>query len=86
MIKLRTENDLLNYHGVSIVCLYVQPYVHHETWKCIGSLQYDSHVLVIYRQTYSIRRTDSQNINVSRHVLLLSLSNPLKPDVKSRMM
>ena len=33
----------------------------------------------------NIRRTKSQNLNVSRLVLELSLPNPLKPDVKSRM-
>ena len=38
-----------------------------------------------YRQFSSIRRTQSQNINVSRLVLLLSLPNPLKPSVKLRM-
>ena len=35
-----------------------------------------------YRQFSNIRRTQSQNINVSRLVLQLSLPNPLKPGVK----
>ena len=40
---------------------------------------------VDYRQFSNIRRTQSQNINVSRLVLQLSLPNPLKPGVKLRM-
>ena len=39
----------------------------------------------MYRQFSNIRRTQSQNINVSRLVLLLYLPNPLKPGVKLRM-
>ena len=39
----------------------------------------------IYRQFYNIRRTKSQLLNDSRTALRLSLQNPLKPDVKSRM-
>ena len=38
-----------------------------------------------YRQTSNIRRTKSQNLNVSLLVSQLSLPNPLKPGVKSRM-
>ena len=38
-----------------------------------------------YRQVSNIRRTKSQHLNDSRTVLRLSLPNPLKPDVKSRM-
>ena len=40
---------------------------------------------VQYRQVSNIRRTKSQNLKDSRTVLWLSLPNPLKPDVKSRM-
>ena len=43
---------------------------HHQTW---------------YRKTSNISRTKSQNSNVSNLVLQLSLLNPLKPGVKSRM-
>ena len=39
----------------------------------------------IYRHIYSIRRTKLQNWCVYRLVLPLSLPNPLKPDIKSRM-
>ena len=39
----------------------------------------------VHRQTYNIRGTESHNLNVSRLVLQLSLSNPLKPGVKSTM-
>ena len=38
-----------------------------------------------YRQVSNIRRTKSQHIKDCRTVLRLSLPNPLKPDVKSRM-
>ena len=38
-----------------------------------------------YRQTSNIRRTKFQNLNVSRIVLQLSLSNRLKPGVNSKM-
>ena len=37
------------------------------------------------RQVSNIRRTKSQHLKDSPPVLWLSLSNPLKPDVKSRM-
>ena len=39
----------------------------------------------IYRKISNIRRTKSPNLNVSRLVLQLSLPNPMKPGVKSRM-
>ena len=38
-----------------------------------------------YRQVSNIRRTKPQHLKDSRTVLRLSLLNPLKPDVKSRM-
>ena len=38
-----------------------------------------------YRQTSNISRIISQNLNVSRPILQLSLPNPLKPGVKSIM-
>ena len=38
-----------------------------------------------YRQVFNISRTKSQHLKDSRTVLRLSLPNPLKPDVKSRM-
>ena len=41
--------------------------------------------LGIYRQISSIRRCKSQNLNVSRLVLQLSLSSPPKPGIKSGM-
>ena len=40
---------------------------------------------VIYRKIYNISHTKSQNLNVSRLVFKLSLSNLLKPGVKSKM-
>ena len=38
-----------------------------------------------YRKISNIGRTKSPNLNVSRLVLQLSLPNPIKPGVKSRM-
>ena len=38
-----------------------------------------------YRRISNIRRTESPNLDVSRVVLQLSLPNPIKPGVKSRM-
>ena len=43
------------------------------------------HLHIIYRQVSNIRHTKSQYLKDSRTVLRLSLPNPLKPDVKSRM-
>ena len=37
----------------------------------------------VYRQNSNTSRTKSQNLNVSR--LVLSVPNPLKPGVKSKM-
>ena len=42
-------------------------------------------IITRYRQTSNISRTKSQTLNVSCLVLQLSLPNPLKPGVKSRM-
>ena len=39
----------------------------------------------MYRKVFNIRRTKSQNLNVSCLILQFSLPNPLKPDVKLRM-
>ena len=38
-----------------------------------------------YRQISNIRRTKSEHLDVSRLVLQLSLPNPLKAGIKSRM-
>ena len=38
-----------------------------------------------YRQTSNISQTKSLNLNVSCHILQLTLPNPLKPCVESRM-
>ena len=46
---------------------------------------YQGVVKIIYRKVFNIRRTKSQNLNVSRLILQLSLPNPLKPGVKLRM-
>ena len=41
--------------------------------------------LQVIRQTTNISHTKSQNLNVSHRIVQFSLSNPLKPGVKSRM-
>ena len=61
----------------------------------IGSVNWWNHIYVsysdyvflwsVYRQVSNIRRTKSQHSQDSRTVLWLSLPNPLKPDIKSRM-
>ena len=57
--------------------------------QCIISVEYrplrQQQMTNTYRQTSQISRTKSQNLNLSRLVLRLSLPNPLKPGVKSRM-
>ena len=44
-----------------------------------------SEIAVSYRQISNIKHTKSQNLNVSHLVLQLSLPNPIKSGVKSRM-
>ena len=61
------------------VCIFLGIYCNSQgdlraAFKCLGG----------YRQTSNIRRTKSQNLNVSRLVLQLSLPSTLKP-VTSRM-
>ena len=59
----------------------------HNLIQCISSHESvnDNYLMIYYayRQISNIRRTKSQTLNVSCLVLLLSLSNPLKPDIKS---
>ena len=50
----------------------------HQVYVCV-------YINSIYRQVSNIKRTKSQHLKDSRTVLWLSLLNPLKPDVKSRM-
>ena len=42
------------------------------------------YIICIYRKISNIRRTKTRNLNVYRLVLQLSLPNPMKPGVKSR--
>ena len=41
--------------------------------------------ILTYRQTSNVTRTKSQNLNISRFVLQMSLPNPVKPGAKSKM-
>ena len=50
----------------------------------IRTLETEEDSDIKYHKTSTIRHTKSQNLNDSRLVLQLSLSKPLKPDVKSR--
>ena len=54
---------------------------------CFGNILMllEQNCIVVYCQVSNIRRTKSQHLKDSRTVLRLSLPNPLKPDVKSRM-
>ena len=45
---------------------------------------YSNHCHAKYRKISNISRTKSSNVNVSRLVLQLSLPNPMKPGVKTR--
>ena len=54
------------------------PFHFQECWENIGCSGY-------YRQASNTRRIKSQNLNVSRVALQLSLAKPLKPAVKSSM-
>ena len=51
----------------------------------IGPWEMWTKIFNIYRQISNISHTKSQNLNVSRLILQLSLYNILKPGVKSRM-
>ena len=54
-------------------------------WALNILVQLDQYCVCQNRELSDARRTKSQNLNDSRLVLQLSLSNPLKPGVKSRM-
>ena len=60
-----------------VCCLY-----DHVIWVPSYLLQVS---IIMYRQISNTRRTKSQILIISRLVLQLSLLNPLKPGVKSRM-
>ena len=76
VILLCKSNDQESplFAGLSVVASH--RWQHTAKWACVAAY---------YRQVSNIRCTKSQNLNVSRLVVQLSLSNPLKPGVKSRM-
>ena len=74
----------LGLNVLNVLMEWVSYYIHCTLWDVITHPCPDRH-LDSYRQTSNIRRIKSQNLNISRLVLPLSLSNPLKPGVKSRM-
>ena len=53
-------------------------------WSGLNVFRWDQLIDSVYRQFSNISGTQSQNINVSRLVLPLSLPNPLQPGVKLR--
>ena len=57
----------------------------HDISPALETLKSNNAVNSQYRQTSNISSTKSHHLNVSRLVLQLSMPNPLKPDVKSRM-
>ena len=67
------DNVVHDHRGTSVTCADI----YHRTY-CIP-------VNKNYLQVSNIRHTESQHLKDSRTVLRLSLLNPLKPDVKSRM-
>ena len=62
---------------ISLVCRSVISFVVVLVWMLCC-------VRPTYRQTANISSTKTRNVNISR-LVLLSLPNPLKPDVKSRL-
>ena len=56
-----------------------------ESRIIVSTMYTASEIHGVYRQVSNIRRTKSQHLKDPRTVLRLSLPNPLKPDVKSRM-
>ena len=54
-------------------------------WGSFTSQVSSHNLAAIYRKISNIRHTKSPNLNVSHLVLQLSLPNPMKPGVKSRM-
>ena len=66
-----------------------------DTWLGQLSLSFDDghkfeiqsnlFITLIYSKIFNIRHTKLPNLNVSRLVMRLSLPNPMKPVVKSRM-
>ena len=72
-------SSLLHWHRGNL--MFDCPSAREITRKDMGNIRYSN----IYRQFSNISRIQSQNINVSRPVLQLSLSNPFKPGVKLRM-
>ena len=60
-------------------------HVNRNEWVTLDlTLQCLSHI-DFYRQTANVSHTKYQHLNVSRLLLQLSLPNPVKPSVKSRM-
>ena len=57
----------------------------HFQQKCSTRVNHEIWAKETYRQVFNIRRTKSQNLNISRLALQLSSSNLLKPGVKLRM-
>ena len=69
----------------SIERKYSGRYEYLSTFDVNVSIYIIQHDWNTYRKVSNIRRTKSSKLNVSRLVLQLSLPNPMKPGVKSRM-
>ena len=78
---LSAESPLPSSHLQLGICQLNLYYRHRHLDGCQLNLRYHN----IYRKISNIRRTKSQNLNVSRLGLQLSLCNILKPSVKWRM-
>ena len=57
----------------------------HRGWIALLHIEDDPKPEGKYRKISNISRTESPNLNVPRLVLQLSLPNPMKPGVTSRM-
>ena len=78
-ISCALGNDVLS---LKQECLYGNNFF---VTGCAGGFNMTRSGATSNEYTSNISRTKSQNLNVSDLVLMLSLSNPLKPGVKSRM-
>ena len=95
IVKLNTENanwDLMRYDIIQNVDIKK---CHQISWYFVSAQKINMQTQAIHPWVYilfsvyhkisNIRCTKSQNLNDSNSVLQLSLPNPLKPGVKSRM-
>ena len=80
------DEDYLTRDNFNIHKMIVATTAAGKVWQDnTGNSSYRMVLCILIHKFYNIRCAKSQNLNDSRLVLLLSLPNPLKPVVKSRM-